>query len=143
MNKIELYRVNIFTMVLPPPPTLTSGSSVGTPPPATAKNNEEPPPSSLIIPKAPQPISQKKKAKLLPSPASLAKRLGMGNLSNVVISTFLTTHLGTDKVDTQEFERFRDFVRKKEKYLRKQKESKKESHTLSDNEALNILKRSL
>ena len=97
--------------MLPTPPTPTSGSSVGTPPPATAKNNEEPPLSSLIFPKAPPPISQKKTQnhhhQLLLH--LLQKDLGFGNLTNVAMSTFLRTHLGTEQVDQQEFEGFRDF----------------------------------
>ena len=129
----------IYTIILPTPPTPTSGSSVETPPPATAKNNEEPPPSFLFIPKAQPPISEKNAES--PPQASLAKRLGFNKLSNVTMSNFLTTHLGTKQVYQQEFEGFRDFVQKKI-YLKKKKK-KKESTTSSDNEAFNILEESV
>ena len=131
--------------MLPPPPTPTSGSSVGSPPPATAKNNEKPPLSSLIIPKASPPISQKKTQnhhhQLLLH--LLQKDLEFGKLTIIAMSTFLRTHLGTINFDQQDFPESRDFVQKKQKYLKKKKKKKKESPTLSDNKALNILERSL
>ena len=84
---------------------------------------------------------------MLPTPptptsgSSVGTRLPVtANLSSVAISNFLRTHLGTEQVDQQDFEGFSDVVRKKQKYLKKKK---KESTTLSDNEAFNILERSL